>query len=150
MPRHLKRGVDASAIQAADAKVREMVEQILADVDAHKDAAVRELSQKFDNWSPTSLWGPPPCPKRASPRRGYRGALPAIAKSWRPDAHDGECRPAQQELRDAVDQHARSPSRPSSPRAPSTRGHGPACWLGAGVPSGVPDAWSPSRAVNRA
>jgi histidinol dehydrogenase len=48
MPRHLKRGVDASAIQAADAKVREMVEQILADVDAHKDAAVRELSQKFD------------------------------------------------------------------------------------------------------
>jgi cytidylate kinase len=36
MPRHLKRGVDASAIKAADAKVREMVEQILADVDAHK------------------------------------------------------------------------------------------------------------------
>jgi sulfopropanediol 3-dehydrogenase len=32
-----------------------MVEQILADVDAHKDAAVRELSQKFDNWSPTSF-----------------------------------------------------------------------------------------------
>ena len=32
MPRHLKRGVDASAIQAADAKVREMVAQILADV----------------------------------------------------------------------------------------------------------------------
>ena len=55
MPRHLKRGVDASAIKAADAKVREMVEQILADVDAHKDAAVRELSQKFDNWSPTSF-----------------------------------------------------------------------------------------------
>ena len=48
MPRHLKRGVDASAIKAADAKVREMVEQILADVDAHKDAAVRELSQKFE------------------------------------------------------------------------------------------------------
>ena len=55
MPRYLKRGIDASAIQAADAKVREMVEQILADVDAHKDAAVRELSQKFDNWSPTSF-----------------------------------------------------------------------------------------------
>jgi sulfopropanediol 3-dehydrogenase len=55
MPRHLKRGVDASAIKAADAKVREMVEQILADVDAHKDAAVRELSQKFDKWSPTSF-----------------------------------------------------------------------------------------------
>jgi sulfopropanediol 3-dehydrogenase len=55
MPRHLKRGVDASAIKAADAKVGEMVEQILGDVDAHKDAAVREPSQKFDNWSPTSF-----------------------------------------------------------------------------------------------
>ena len=55
MPRHLKRGVDASAIKAADAKVRETVEQILADIEARKDAAVRELSQKFDNWSPASF-----------------------------------------------------------------------------------------------
>ena len=55
MPRYLKRGMDASAIKAADAKVRETVEQILADIDARKDAAVRELSQKFDNWSPASF-----------------------------------------------------------------------------------------------
>ena len=55
MPRHLKRGMDVSAIKAADAKVRETVEQILADIDARKDAAVRELSQKFDNWSPASF-----------------------------------------------------------------------------------------------
>ena len=55
MPRHLKRGMDASAIKAADAKVRETVEQILADIDARKDVAVRELSQKFDNWSPASF-----------------------------------------------------------------------------------------------
>ena len=55
MPRHLKRGMDASAIKAADAKVRETVEQILADIDARKDAAVRDLSQKFDNWSPPSF-----------------------------------------------------------------------------------------------
>ncbi len=55
MPRYLKRGMDASAIKAADAKVRETVEQILAEVEAHKDAAVRELSQKFDNWSPPSF-----------------------------------------------------------------------------------------------
>src|SRR6202165_3892214 len=52
MARHLKRGVDASAIKAADAKVRETVEAILADVEARRDAAVRELSQKFDKWSP--------------------------------------------------------------------------------------------------
>src|ERR1700754_538432 len=55
MPRWLKRGMDASAIKAADAKVRETVEGILADVEARRDAAVRELSQKFDNWSPASF-----------------------------------------------------------------------------------------------
>src|SRR5258708_1139956 len=55
MPRHLKRGMDASAIKAADAKVRETVEHILADIDARKDVAVRELSQKFDNWAPASF-----------------------------------------------------------------------------------------------
>src|ERR1700749_4903509 len=53
--RYLKRGMDASAIKAADAKVRATVEQILAQIDARKDAAVRELSQKFDNWSPPSF-----------------------------------------------------------------------------------------------
>src|ERR1039457_5939693 len=52
MPRWLKRGMDASAIKAADAKVRETVEGILAQVDERKDAAIRDLSKKFDNWSP--------------------------------------------------------------------------------------------------
>src|SRR5260370_4628239 len=55
MARYLKRGMDASAIKAADAKVRETVESILAEVEARRDAAVRELSQKFDNWSPPSF-----------------------------------------------------------------------------------------------
>jgi sulfopropanediol 3-dehydrogenase len=55
MPRWLKRGMDASAIKAADAKVRETVEQILADVEARRDAAVRELSETFDKWSPASF-----------------------------------------------------------------------------------------------
>ena len=55
MPRHLKRGMDASAIKAADAKVRETVESILAEIETGKDAAVRALSQKFDNWSPPSF-----------------------------------------------------------------------------------------------
>ncbi len=52
MPRHLKRGMDASAIKAADAKVRETVEGILAQVEERKDAAIRDLSKQFDNWSP--------------------------------------------------------------------------------------------------
>jgi len=55
MARWLKRGMEASAIKAADAKVRETVEQILADVEARRDAAVRELSDKYDKWSPPSF-----------------------------------------------------------------------------------------------
>src|SRR5215467_11511193 len=55
MARHLKKGLDASAVKAADAKVRETVEAILADVEARGDAAVRELSQKFDNWAPANF-----------------------------------------------------------------------------------------------
>jgi sulfopropanediol 3-dehydrogenase len=53
--KHLKRGMDASAIKEADAKVRQTVEAILADIEARKDLAVRDLSQKFDNWSPASF-----------------------------------------------------------------------------------------------
>src|SRR5471032_2511473 len=52
MARWLKRGMDATAIKAADAKVRETVESILADIDTRKDQAVKDLSKKFDNWSP--------------------------------------------------------------------------------------------------
>ncbi len=55
MAGYLKRGMEASAIKAADAKVRETVEHILAQIEARRDAAVRELSQKFDNWSPPSF-----------------------------------------------------------------------------------------------
>src|SRR3954467_15187271 len=52
MPRFLKRGMDASAIKAADQKVREIVESILAQVEDKKDLAIRELSKQFDNWEP--------------------------------------------------------------------------------------------------
>jgi sulfopropanediol 3-dehydrogenase len=52
MPHFLKRGMDATAIKAADQKVRETVENILAQVEEKKDAAIRELSKKFDNWEP--------------------------------------------------------------------------------------------------
>jgi sulfopropanediol 3-dehydrogenase len=55
MARYLKRGMDASAIEEADAKVRSVVEDILADVKARGDAAIRDLSQKFDNWSPQNF-----------------------------------------------------------------------------------------------
>lgn len=55
MARYLKRGLDVSEVKAADAKVRQTVESILADIEARGDDAVCELSQKFDNWSPESF-----------------------------------------------------------------------------------------------
>jgi sulfopropanediol 3-dehydrogenase len=50
MAEWLKRGADATAIANADRQVRETVEGILADIGARGDAAVRELSIKFDGW----------------------------------------------------------------------------------------------------
>jgi sulfopropanediol 3-dehydrogenase len=57
--------MDAGSIKAADAKVRETVESILAQVDERKDAAIRELSEKFDKWSPKDFHLTPQEIKRA-------------------------------------------------------------------------------------
>jgi sulfopropanediol 3-dehydrogenase len=48
----LKKGISAEDDAANVAQVRSTVEQILADIEARGDEAVRELSQKFDNWNP--------------------------------------------------------------------------------------------------
>ncbi len=50
MARFLKHGRDATAIAAADRKVRETVEAALADIEKRGDDAVREMSKRFDNW----------------------------------------------------------------------------------------------------
>jgi sulfopropanediol 3-dehydrogenase len=55
MPTYLKRGKDAAERAEADAKVRKTVETILADIEKNGDAAVRALSEKFDNWSPNNF-----------------------------------------------------------------------------------------------
>jgi sulfopropanediol 3-dehydrogenase len=55
MVRYLKRGMDAGSVKAADAHVRATVEAILADVEARRDLAVREFSEKFDGWSPPAF-----------------------------------------------------------------------------------------------
>ena len=55
MARYLKCGMDESGIKAADLKVRQTVETILADIDKRGDQAVRELSEKFDKWAPASF-----------------------------------------------------------------------------------------------
>jgi sulfopropanediol 3-dehydrogenase len=50
MARYLKRGRDAALRAEDDSKVRATVEGILADIEKRGDAAVRELSVKFDHW----------------------------------------------------------------------------------------------------
>lgn len=52
---YLKKGKSVDEIAQADAKVQETVKNILADVFARKNEAVRELSEKFDKWSPESF-----------------------------------------------------------------------------------------------
>jgi sulfopropanediol 3-dehydrogenase len=55
MATFLKRRLDKTVTDANDAKVRQTVESILQDVGKRGDAAVRELSAKFDKWSPPSF-----------------------------------------------------------------------------------------------
>ena len=50
MAEYLKRGATIEAKADRDRQVRDTVESILADVQARGDAAVRELSVRFDNW----------------------------------------------------------------------------------------------------
>lgn len=52
---YLKRGKPEAARSEDDAKVRAIVETTLKDIEARGDAAVRELSQKFDKFSPPSF-----------------------------------------------------------------------------------------------
>lgn len=53
MARFLKRGRDAGQRADDDSKVRATVEGILSDIETRGDAAVRELSIKFDRWDRT-------------------------------------------------------------------------------------------------
>ena len=50
MARYLKHGKDVEEAAAIDATVRSVVETALADIEARGDAAVREMSVKFDGW----------------------------------------------------------------------------------------------------
>ena len=50
MAEWLKRGASAAAKADSDRKVRDTVEGILADIGARGDAAIRELSIRFDGW----------------------------------------------------------------------------------------------------
>jgi len=51
---YLKRGKSATERSEDDASVRTVVENTLQDIESRGDTAVRELSEKFDNYSPPS------------------------------------------------------------------------------------------------
>jgi len=55
MAKYLKQGLGQAEVDEADAKVRVQVEKILGDIETRGDQAVRDLSEKFDNWSPASF-----------------------------------------------------------------------------------------------
>jgi sulfopropanediol 3-dehydrogenase len=55
MAEHLKTAKSEADRNDDDSKVRASVETILSDIEARGDAAVRELSEKFDNYSPESF-----------------------------------------------------------------------------------------------
>ncbi len=52
---YLKRGKPEAERSQDDAKVRSIVEGTLKEIEARGDAAVRELSEKFDNYTPPSF-----------------------------------------------------------------------------------------------
>ncbi|MGE5465622.1 MAG: histidinol dehydrogenase [Methanocella sp.] len=55
MATYVKRRIDAAVSDELELKVRRTVEEIIADVKKRGDVAVRELSQRFDRWSPPSF-----------------------------------------------------------------------------------------------
>ena len=55
MKRILKEGISSEASKSDAEKVKKIVEGILSDIDERGDAAVRQLSEKFDKWAPQSF-----------------------------------------------------------------------------------------------
>lgn len=53
--KYIKKGMAAEESAANQAKTRQIVESILSDVETRGDEAVKELSSKFDKWSPESF-----------------------------------------------------------------------------------------------
>jgi sulfopropanediol 3-dehydrogenase len=55
MATFVKRRINQAQSDAADLEVRQTVERIIADIGKRGDLAVRELSAKFDRWSPATF-----------------------------------------------------------------------------------------------
>ncbi|MCY4255004.1 MAG: histidinol dehydrogenase [Gammaproteobacteria bacterium] len=55
MIRYLKKGIAAGQQDERDARIQSAVEDLLGDITANGDEAVRRYSQQFDGWSPDSF-----------------------------------------------------------------------------------------------
>jgi len=55
MIRHLKSGQSAAAKAESSLQVRKTVEEILSDIAANGEKALRQYSEKFDHWSPATF-----------------------------------------------------------------------------------------------
>ena len=55
MANYLKRGKPQSERDEDNAEVRQIVEGLLRQIEQHGDSALRELSARFDNWSPETF-----------------------------------------------------------------------------------------------
>lgn len=55
MTTYLKKGMPQEQADEVDRKVRETVETIIGDIRSRGDAAVRDFSEKFDEWNPESF-----------------------------------------------------------------------------------------------
>lgn len=53
--KYIKKGKEAENVASNHLKTRQVVEGILTDVHTRRDEAVRELSEKFDKWNPSSF-----------------------------------------------------------------------------------------------
>ena len=55
MARYLKQGKSADEVALEEAKIRQTVENILQDISSRGDEALRDFSERFDQWSPESF-----------------------------------------------------------------------------------------------
>ncbi len=55
MAAYLKHGISVEIAEKQDAKVRSVVEDVLGQIEDRGDAAVRDYSEKFDQWSPETF-----------------------------------------------------------------------------------------------
>lgn len=55
MAHYLKKGISFEEARDNDSKVRTIVETMIADIGSRSDEAVRDYSNKLDNWSPASF-----------------------------------------------------------------------------------------------